>query len=281
VVCASQRFSEMFAAIADVESDWQMTVSGFIDESGKFKDHKVIAIGCVAAFNQHVDDFAYNWGRLLALNGLKNFHATKALKHHVPFSEKYPALGLENRIDAILPFIACIRKYLEVVMGCAVDVRAFKKLPPHIFKVYGANPSYMAFVRTFLQVVDFTPKNDRIVLVCDEDEETALPFYRLYKRIKRVLPQVKRKLNAISFCDDAAVFGIQAADLIASLARLDVTERLIRQQHDYKRLVDAISAPIEKHERLWFGGMAIADKKTLLKIAQDTERDLRKRKLIP
>ena len=38
-------------------------VSAFVDESRKFKDHKVIAIGCVAGYNEQVGEFAQEWGR--------------------------------------------------------------------------------------------------------------------------------------------------------------------------------------------------------------------------
>jgi hypothetical protein len=257
-----------------------MTVSGFFDESGKFKDHKVISIGCVAAFNQHVDDFAHNWGRLLFINGLENLSAKNVLNYNRPLSRKVDAFGVRERTDALLPFIACVRKHLEVIVGCAVDVRAFKKLPSHFFQVYGTDPSYMAFARTILQVCDFTPLRDRIVLVCDEDEETALPFYRLYRRVKKVIPEIQRKLNAISFCDDNAVFALQASDLVASLVRLDAAARLTKKPYDYAELFSAMTAIPEKHERLWFCGIATADNKTLLKTAKDTAADLKRRKLI-
>jgi Protein of unknown function (DUF3800) len=257
-----------------------MTVSAFIDESGKFKDHKIICIGCVAAFNQHVDEFAHEWGRLLALNGMKNFHATKALKHHVPLGVRNAALGLKDRTDALLPFIACIRKYLSVAIGLWIDVKVFNGLPPHFFQVFGHDPSYMAFVRTILQAVDFTPDRDGMVLVCDEDQETALAFYRLYRRVKQVMPSVKRKLQAISFCDDNAVFAVQAADLVASMVRLDALARRDRKKHEYRRLFRALTAQPEKYERIWYCGIARGDKKALLQTAKDTTEDLRRRKLI-
>ena len=60
-----------------------------------------------------------------------------------------------------------------------------------------------------MQVVDFTPDSDGILLVCDEDEEAVLQFYALYRRIKKVMPGVKRKLAAISFCDDTQVMAVQ------------------------------------------------------------------------
>jgi hypothetical protein len=45
------------------------TVTAFFDESGKFKDHKVISFGGVAGFNEEFNPFADEWGRLLYRNG--------------------------------------------------------------------------------------------------------------------------------------------------------------------------------------------------------------------
>jgi len=253
-----------------------MTVSGFIDESGKFRNHRIISIGCVAGFNQHVEDFAHEWGHLLQLNGLKDFHTNQALRHHVPLSKKVDALGVEKRTDALLPFIACIRKYLGMAIGCWVDVKAFNSLPRKFFRVFGSDPSYMAFVRTMMQVIDFTPERDGLVMVCDEDEETALEFYRLYRRVKKVLPGARNKLNAISFCDDKFVFGVQAADFMASMVRLDALARRDKKKQQYRRLFKALTAQPERHERIWFCGIAKGDKKALLKTAHDTIAQLKR-----
>jgi hypothetical protein len=255
--------------------------SGFIDESGKFKDHRIICLGCVASFNQHVDEFAREWGRLLALNGMRSFHANKALKHHVPLGTKTAAIGLKARIDSLLPFIHCIRMYLAVAVGCWIDVKAFKSLPSHFFQVFGHDPAYMAFVRTILILSDFTPDRDGTVLVCDEDEETALAFYRLYRRVKKVVPEIKRKLAAISFGDDDAIFAVQAADLVASMVRLDALSRRDKKKHQYRPLFEALTAQPKKIERIWFVGIAQGDKKALLQTAKDTTEDLKRRKLIP
>jgi Protein of unknown function (DUF3800) len=263
------------------ESSWQMTVSAFFDESGKFKDHKVIVMACVAAFADQVNnDFAPEWGRLLRLHGLKYLTAKKALNHRRPLSEKNPALGVAKRTKALTDFVMCIRKHLQVVIGCAVDVRYFKKLPPHFFQVYGHDPSYLAFVRAILQVSDFAPDGEKISIICDEDEETALPFYKLYRRIKKVLPSARKKLAAVSFADDKVMYALQAADLVASLLRLDSNALLTKTPHDYKRLLKAIQRPPERHERLWFCGVATADKASLLKTAQNTTDDLKRRKLL-
>lgn len=263
------------------ESESPVTISTFVDESGKFRDHKVICIGCVAAFNQHVDDFARKWGSLLARNGMENFHTTKALRHHVALGDKNPAMGLGNRIEALLPFIACIRENLEVAVGCWVDVKIFRSLPQHFFQVYGRDPSYMAFMRTLMQAASFTPEGDGMVLVCDEDEETAWEFYRLYRRLKQLNPEVRKRLGAISFADDAQVFAIQAADLVASIVRIDALSRRAKQRNGYRPLFKALTAEPQKAERIWYVGIAKGDKDALLKTAEAATDNLKKRKLIP
>src|SRR6266704_1167141 len=144
-----------------------MTVSAFIDESGKFKDHKVVSLGLVASFAEDFKNIANECGRLLHFNGLKELSAKKVLNANRPLSDKVDAIGVRNRTDALLPFVTCIRKHLQVVSGIAIDVRTFKKLPSHFFQFFGTDPIYMAFARSVLQVVEFTPEQDRISLICD------------------------------------------------------------------------------------------------------------------
>ena len=257
-----------------------MNVSGFIDESGKADTSKVISIGCVASYNNHFDDFVQGWGRLLALNGLKEFHANKAFQHYKPLSKRVDAIGVQSRIDALMPFVLCIRKHLQFAAGCVVDVRAFKKLPKMFFKGYGEDPCYMAFVRTVLYMCDYMPDRDKAVLVCDEDEKTTLPLYLHYRKIKKELPDVRQKLKAISFCESEHLFGIQAADLVASLVRLDGQRRLAREHYDFRALFDALNAIPERHERFWGCGIATANKRTINEIARTTLEDMKRRKLL-
>ena len=113
-----------------------------------------------------------------------------------------------------------------------------------------------------MQIIEFTDR-DPISLIFDEDEETTIPFYKLYKRIKREWPLAKRKCAAISFADDKQLFGLQAADLVASVMRLQIDYELNRTPYDYSALHDAIAIAPDRSEKLWFAGIAIGDKKNL------------------
>ena len=253
-------------------------VSAFVDESGKFKDHKVIAIGCVAAYVEQLHDFVQEWNRHLVLNGLTELSAKKVLNFNRAVSKKNTSVGLDNRIDTLLPFVSCIRKHLQVAIGCVVDVRTFRKLPSHFFQALGDDPSYMAFMRVMLQVSDFSSGTDKISLTCDEDEETAMDFYRLYRRLKKVWPGARERFAAISFADDRYVFALQAADFISAIIRLEKTAELTKKQYDYRRLYKALIAQPERHERLWYCGIATGDKKTLINTAEGILAQLKRDK---
>jgi hypothetical protein len=59
------------------------------------------------------------------------------------------------------------------------------------------------------------------------------------------------------------VFAVQAADFIASMVRLDALARRDKKEHEYRKLFKALSANPDKHERIWFCGIASGDKSTL------------------
>jgi Protein of unknown function (DUF3800) len=239
------------------------TVTVFFDESGKFKDHKVISFGGVVAYNENFIDFANEWGRLLYRNGLPALSAKNVLNARRPLSRKNRRVGIKERIEDLAPFVACIRKHLQVIIGVTVDVRAFKKLPAHFFQTYGADPVFVAFARSMLEVIGFTPERDKVSFVCDDEEEVAVHVFRLYRRVKRIFPRARNKLVAITFADDKSLFALQAADLVSSIMRLEAGRRMLRAKYDYLPLFKALSKSPERNEKLWNVQIAFGDKRML------------------
>lgn len=101
------------------------TVNAFFDESGKFKNHTVVSFCGVLSAPAQFQSFSVDWGVCLPENGLQMLTAKHALNAGIPLSEKNPALGIEKRIAALLPFVGCIRRHLEAATGIAIDVKAF------------------------------------------------------------------------------------------------------------------------------------------------------------
>jgi len=262
--------------------EWPMAVSGyntvtsFFDESGKFKDHRIIAFGGIASYNENINSFADEWGKLLHRNGLTELSAKNALNHRRWLSSKNKRVGVKERIEDLAPFIACIRKHLQLVTSVTIDAHAFRKLPAHFFQTYGNDPVFVAFARSLLRVIEFTPDPDKISFICDDDEETAVHFYRLYRRIKKVLPEAKNKIVAITFADDKVLFALQAADFVASLMRLEAGRRMHRIPYDYLSLFKALSKSPESHEKLWEVSAAFGNKTTLVHLAKSLKAERKK-----
>lgn len=264
--------------------EWIMAVTGntitaFLDESGKFQDREVICFGGVYSYNEHYEEFARERGRILSLNGLEVLSAKVVLNFKRPLSKKNDREGLEKRIEDLKGFIRCIRKHLLVVSGVTVDVAAFKKQPTHLFEMLGNDPCYAAFAREVLQIIGFCGKEDKISLICDEDEGTAMNFYHLYRRIKLQWPQAKDKFAGITFADDKYLFALQAADLVVSLIRLEAGKRMLQIPYDYEPLFSELNAPASKGENIWQIEISFNDSGTLSKLADDLKKEWDKRKL--
>jgi hypothetical protein len=111
-------------------------------------------------------------------------------------------------------------------------------------------------------------------MICDDDEETSVPFLRLYRRVKKVWPDAKRKFGGIAFVDDRYLFGVQAADLVASIVRYQAGSEINGTPYDYKALYDALTAHPEKHESFLFNvAVGIGDKQKMLKMAEEMKAE--------
>jgi hypothetical protein len=230
-----------------------LTISTYFDESGKFKDHDVVSFGGVVSPSMHFNGpFRAGWARCLDANGLETLTMKEALHAERPLSDKNPAIGVESRTASLIPFIDCIRKHLMVITGLAIDARAYAALPSHYHQAMGDNPCFTAFTRTLLGVLEVTDTEDKISLVCDDEEEAAWPMYQLFRRVKILYPEARDKLRAITFADDRWSFGLQAADLVVSLTRQEAAKKFFGTEYEYSSLFSALSNPHPKDgDKFW------------------------------
>jgi len=242
------------------------TVNAFFDESGKFRDHDVICFGGVASYSEDLVRFSKEWGRLLHVNGMREFTAKNAFNYRRPLGTRNKAIGVKKRIAALRPFVQCIRTGLSAVTGVTVDVPAFNGLPSKVHEVYARDPIFMAFLRALLHVLDFAPQNDRISFICDDEEQMAIPFYRLFRKVKKIWPGARKKLAAISFADDSVLFGLQAADFVSGLMRLEAGRLWFKKPYHYRSLFKQLSKNPVRGERIWQCDIAFVGKKNLLDV---------------
>jgi hypothetical protein len=205
------------------------------------------------------------------------FRLRKAFNHRIPLGDKLPALGLDERIKAIQPYIACIRKHLEVVTGIALDVKAFKALPPHYFQILGDNPFFTAFLRMILRILELTGPKLPISLICDDEEQMAEPMYKLYRRVKLVWPEAREVFAAISFADDKRLWGLQAADIVASLFRREADKEFFGTRYEYEPLFAELIKPPQAHEPIWSMERVFCDSATLISVADSLKKEKEER----
>jgi hypothetical protein len=97
----------------------------------------------------------------------------------------------------------------------------------------GDDPFFTAFLRMLIEVLNLTHPNDRLTFICDDDEQMALPMYKLYRRVKLVDPDARSKLKGLCFADDEYLFALQAADMISFLIRREADKRFFNTPYDY------------------------------------------------
>ena len=251
------------------------TLSAFFDQSGH-TDRELVCFGGVSSYNEHFNPFADEWGRLLLRNGIEVLSAKTAFNIRRPLSKKNPRIGAVDRIEDLSTFIRCIRRHLLVITALSIDTKAFMELPSHFYQSYGNDPQFVAFARSLLQVVGFTHDRDKVIFTCDDDEKLGVHLFRLYRKIKKIYPEMRGKLAAISFADDRFLFALQAADLVAGLIRLETTRKFFNREYELAPLYGVLSKdPDQNNEKLWELQIGFGDKQALINISQGltSERD--------
>jgi hypothetical protein len=240
-----------------------------MDESGKFADSEVVAMSSVVSLNQaHMGNFRDEWASLLVKNGLEFLEMKEALRIQRPLSEKVAACSAEERTEILVQFVRCMRRHLNMILGVAIDVREYRSLPEQHRAIWSDNPIYTAFTRSVLEIVNACPPDGFLALYCDDEEQTALPFYKLYRTVKIQYPDAHKKLKGIMFADDRLSFPLQAADLTASIVRLEALLRFRSQEYQFRSLFDALTADPAPDESIFQCGVAWCDKEQLSRIAQ-------------
>ncbi len=98
-------------------------------------------------------------------------------------------------------------------------------------------PSYVAFARAILELIEYCKPEDRIAIICDHDNETAGHFFSHYKGIRHAHPLVRKMTISLAFADDYYFPALQAADMLAYLIRLEAKHKFYRDFYDYRSLL--------------------------------------------
>ena len=228
----------------------------FFDESGKFHDHRVISFCGVLASPDSLTSFDIAWDTLLRKNGLTCLHTKEALRAKRSLSPVIRSQSFAERCEVLRPFVDCIVDNLDLGIGIVIDVTSYSKWTPAAKKRVGGSddPAYVAFMQAAGAIKMHACKDDdRVSVMCDDDEQTALNFYQLYRQFKKIDPELKKKLVSLSFANDESYPALQAADLIAALMRLESLRAFGYHPHDFTPLVSQLMKPRIGQKLKWIG----------------------------
>jgi Protein of unknown function (DUF3800) len=226
----------------------------FFDESGKFKDKRVVSFCGLCSPLARIIEFEEEWRGLLRSHGLAELSMKRALRRKIPLGKNIVAASVEERNAALTPFADCIRKHFEMGVAITVDVEAYKKWPIHAKQKFAGgsdNPHYFAFLNGLLTCTRYVRNDDRISLICDDDKETALNCYRIYGHVRKIEPDIKRILVAITFAEDSEFTPLQGADFLASLCRLEAGKLMHRDYYEYMPLFRHLTASSSNGGMKW------------------------------
>lgn len=249
----------------------------FFDESGKFKDHKLISFCGFGSKARTLKDFDDDWEYQLRRTGMDALHMVDACRINKPLGRLIGPQSLADRIDDLKPFADCIRNHLELGVATVFEVEGYKSFTEMAKKALGGsdNPFYTQFLSTMQIVAGYVTTGEPITLMCDEDESTAWWCYKLYSRVKKLDRGIGRKLAAISFANDRHFPALQAADMLSFLCRLQANGQFYGIDYDFHPLFTYLTERRGSRNPTW--QVAFKDKSHLAPLGATLDRHQRER----
>jgi hypothetical protein len=126
---------------------------------------------------------------------------------------------IQKRDEMLMEFATAASKFPIVCAGGDVDCKAFTETPLPKLKSKISDPHFWLFqwtVETVLRRVSYGgPDEGLLGILVDDDEEKAIPCYRLLMQLKKQNTKAGKRVSGICFIDDEHYPGAQLADMLA------------------------------------------------------------------
>ncbi len=211
----------------------------FCDESGKYKKDPVVSISGVGASRERGDAFNAEWQMLLRAYGLSELSMRHAMRINTNVGTKLNSGQTNDQRQGVLfPFADCIHKHLEIGLMQGWSVVGYTKLPVEVKNILGGanDPYQLAFVRGLMEIARYAYK-DHINVICDDNLPTAWDTYVHYREALKA-SEINERFVGISFAKSFHYSPLQAADMVAFLARKAAREKFYETPNDCKLLTD-------------------------------------------
>jgi hypothetical protein len=247
----------------------------YCDESGKYRKNPVITISGVAASAGRLKEFSEEWESLLRSYELGDeLHMSRVADRAQSCGPRMPAWQTyDERTEALKPFADCINRHCELGLIQAWDVKGYNRLSLEAKRRLGGShdPYQLAFVRGLTGILQHIGESGRLSIVADDDDLTAWDSYIHYRAVAKALPEIAKQLVGITFAKSQYFSPLQAADMVAFLARKEAAARFYGKPNEFKSLTDYLAtepAPSVGIMR-WF--TMFADEQQLINFANAME----------
>lgn len=116
----------------------------------------------------------------------------------------------------------------------------------------------------------YVQDDEKISLICDDDESTALGCYAHYRAIRRAHEEVKDKVVSLTFANDEYFPALQAADMVAFLSRLQAKKEFYSDFNQFEKLYLHLVTERGPGNTMWF--KMFADEKKLISLGKSMEK---------
>jgi len=229
----------------------------YCDESGKHKSDPVICFAGLCIRSEVLDEFDSQWKGLLRQYGLSELHMKKMSRLSQQIGTRFlPRQTGLQRVELLKPFADCINKFMEVGMLQVWDSKGFSFLPKKQREALGGvkDPYHLAFIRGLDEVAEYCPVNEQVLMICDDDTETAWECYRMYRALKNASPNVGKKVKSLAFADSETFPALQAADLAAYLGRKEGELRWRSKRYIFHDLLNHLTDDQTPGKMIWKAG---------------------------
>jgi hypothetical protein len=253
----------------------------YVDDSADERQERAVAAGAYVGFYDQWNRLREGWKKRLKKDGLKFFHTTACYNLREEFERfrdlyKYPKPEGRRAADAILGDLESIIHDAEI-MGIAVCIplemyNEVRENERHAATVFPPDAFQIALITLFKSCAEIACDEfrspEKIVFTCDESNRSDITD-RLYAQFRIDNPNLSQFIEGLRHQDDKKVIPLQAADLMAHLAR----RRFIDWLDDPNKAVFTANEELKKRlKRLNVHAIQCWDRRYMMAVLEHEKR---------
>jgi hypothetical protein len=205
---------------------WQFVYTAYCDDSGKESDGRWIVIGGYLAHEGYWSAFAPRWAHELRRHDISALHMKDAIQCAGEYKDR--GWTVPKRDEVLADFLAIIKTAHLIGFAVGVDAPAWKA---HL-KSARPNERITAMEFCFIRIMGMVARRmarvepaDRVLLCFDTDREFASARLNRMLELRAKHPDLTKAISSIAFADVKLHYPLQAADVVAWLARKQLMQQ--------------------------------------------------------